>query len=97
MKYNFIFQIEQKGIGFINYKTKNETEKEKKEEEQSNENKDKTKIILIIVFSVLFVGIIIGIFVGKKLWDKNKKKKRANELVDDNYEYESKKEAINEN
>ena len=99
VKYNFIFQIEQKGIGFINYKTKNETEKEKekKEEEQSNENKDKTKIILIIVFSVLFVGIIIGIFVGKKLWDKNKKKKRANELVDDDYEYESKKEAINEN
>ena len=34
VKYNFIFQIEQKGIGFINYKTKNETEKEKEKKEE---------------------------------------------------------------
>ena len=50
-----------------------------------------------VITAVLFVGIIIGIFVGKKLWDKKKKKKRANELVDDDYEYDTKKEAINEN
>ena len=41
------------------------------------------------------MGIIIGIFVGKKLWD-NKRKKRANELIDDDYEYKSgKDDAIN--
>ena len=56
--------------------------------------KKKIEIIWIIVLSVLLAGIIIGILVGKKLWD-NKRKKRANELVDEDYEYESKKEPIN--
>ena len=37
---------------------------------------------------------MIGIFVGKKIWD-NKRKKRANELTDDDYEYDAKKETIN--
>ena len=98
-KYNFIFRIDEKGIGFINY-AKNESEQQSDKggkPETPEKKKTKTEIILIIVFSVLFVGIIIGIFVGKKLWDNKRKKKRANELVDDDYEYNSKKEAINEN
>ena len=45
-------------------------------------------LIWIIILSVLVVGIIIGIVVGKKIWD-NKRKKRANELVDDDYEYKT--------
>ena len=91
-KYNFIFQIDQKNIGFINF----DKEDKKSEEEKKRKiiaNKKKFEIIWIIVLSVLLVGIIIGIFVGKKLWD-NKRKKRANELVDDDYEYKSKKDAI---
>ena len=48
----------------------------------------KMDIIWIIILSVLVVGIIIGIVVGKKIWD-NKRKKRANELVDDDYEYKT--------
>ena len=36
--------------------------------------------------SIIF-GIIIGILIGKKIWDRNRKK-RANELIDeDEYEY----------
>ena len=104
MKYSFIFKIDEKGIGFMHYKSEDETDKEKEKGEEpgekeieDKEKKKRTQIILIVVLSVLFVGIIIGILVGKKVWDNKKKKKRANELDDDDYEYNSKKEAINEN
>ena len=93
IKYNFIFQIDQKHIGFINY-SKNEGKNDKEKRKEIIEHKKKIEIIWIIVLSVLLAGIIIGILVGKKLWD-NKRKKRANELVDEDYEYESKKEPIN--
>ena len=96
-KYNFIFRIDEKGIGFINYAKNETTPSDKGKPETPGKKATKTEIILIIVFSVLLVGIIIGILVGKKLWDNKRKKKRANELVDDDYEYDSKKEAINEN
>ena len=91
-KYNFIFRIDQKSIGFIQQINKEEkSDKEKKQE--IIDNKNKFQIIWIIILSVLLVGIILGILVGKKIWD-NKRKKRANELVDEDYEYESKKEEI---
>ena len=91
-KYNFIFRIDQKSIGFIPQINKEEkSDKEKKQE--IIDNKNKFQIIWIIILSVLLVGIILGILVGKKIWD-NKRKKRANELVDEDYEYESKKEEI---
>ena len=91
-KYNFIFRIDQKSIGFIPQINKEEkSDKEKKQE--IIDNKNKFQIIWIIILSVLLVGIILGILVGKKIWD-NKRKKRANELVDEDYEYESKKEEV---
>ena len=91
-KYNFIFRIDQKSIGFIPQINKEEkSDKEKKQE--IIDNKNKFQIIWIIILSVLLVGIILGILVGKIIWD-NKRKKRANELVDEDYEYESKKEEI---
>ena len=91
-KYNFIFRIDQKSIGFIQQINKEEkSDKEKKQE--IIDNKNKFQIIWIIILSVLLVGIILGILIGKKIWD-NKRKKRANELVDEDYEYESKKEEI---
>ena len=91
-KYNFIFRIDQKSIGFIpQINKKKKSDKEKKQE--IIDNKNKFQIIWIIILSALLVGIILGILVGKKIWD-NKRKKRANELVDEDYEYESKKEEI---
>ena len=94
-KYQFIFRGDQKNIGFMNQNkgsrddgnngnSDNNNNDNKKEE---NKNVDIKKIIIIIVLVVLLIGIVIGIFVGKKIWDKNRKK-RANELIDD-YDYES--------
>ena len=91
MKYNFIFQLDPRNIGFMNYAKKEEKKEEQKEKERRQEiieQKKKMDIIWIIILSVLLVGIIIGVFVGKKIWDKNRKK-RANELLDDDYEYKS--------
>ena len=102
MKYNFIFQLDSKEVGFMNYEKneeKKEEENEKERRQEVIEKKKKFEIIWIIVLSFLLVGIIIGIIIGKKIWDKNRKK-RANELLDDNYEYkttddgENKDEAI---
>jgi hypothetical protein len=87
-KYNFIYQIDQKNIGFINYNKKEEGNNNKDKREEIIESKKKMDVIWIIILSVLVVGIIIGIVVGKKIWD-NKRKKRANELVDDDYEYKT--------
>ena len=91
-KYNFIFRIDQKSIGFIP-QINNEEKSDKERKQEIIDNKNKFQIIWIIILSVLLVGIILGILVGKKIWD-NKRKKRANELVDEDYEYESKKEEI---
>ena len=92
IKYDFIFRVDEKDIGFINYAIKeNPNDGGKKPENTDNK---KRNIIWIVVLSVLLAGIIIGIFVGKKIWD-NKRKKRANELTDDDYEYDAKKETIN--
>ena len=56
---------------------------------------DAKQIIWMIVLGVLFVGIVIGVFIGKKLWDKNRKK-RANELSDE-YEYKEKNDKEEDN
>ena len=92
-KYSFVFGIDQKNIGFMNLDKKEEKSEEEKKQEII-ETKRKVEIIWIIILSVLFVGIIIGILVGKKIYE-NKRKKRANELVDEDYEYESKNDGIN--
>ena len=56
--------------------------------DNGNENKnnfDKIYIyIIIVIVALIFTGI--GIFIGKKLFFQ--KKRKANELVDDNYKYE---------
>ena len=97
MKYNFIFQLDPRNIGFMNFAKKEEKKEEQKEKERRQEiieQKKKMDIIWIIILSVLLAGIIIGVFVGKKIWDKNRKK-RANELLDDDYEYKSTDNGVN--
>ena len=83
-KYQFLFRFDQKNIGFLNNNKKQDYDKPKK----NNVKIDKKQLIWIFILFVLLVGIIIGVFVGKKIWDKQRKK-RANELTDDEYEYNS--------
>ena len=57
--------------------------------EKENGEKNNLYIYLIIGSIILIIiALIGGIYIGKKLWDKSKKK-RANELVDDDFEYKA--------
>ena len=92
-KFQFLFRYEARRIGFLNNNIDNEDSEKDDDKNKGNNGGDsqvlkKEEIISIVVIFVLLTGIIIGVFVGKKIWDKNKKK-RANELNDDEYEYNS--------
>ena len=88
-KYPIIFSPSNRIVGF--YINPNgiiiiDENKEKKENKKPDNNSKKKAYIyiLIIVVALIFTGI--GIFIGRNYLIKNKRK--ANELVDDNYRYE---------
>ena len=86
LKYKFIFNPEIKQIGFYpKFKTKKGFE--------INWNIT-IKVILIILLCIIFA--ILGIIIGKKLYG-IKRKKRANEMNDDDYEYFTENKKNNEN
>ena len=98
-KYNFTINIDAKILGFYNPNLPiDENEKLKNDNNiKYNNDIDRSnnflKKFIIIIFSIIFiVGLLIFTFVlGMKM--KEQRKKRANELKDDNYEYlEDKKE-----
>ena len=94
-KYQFIFKKDQKNVGFLNFQNGSgsggSSSRDKKDEQKKFDMK---QLIWVVILLVLFVGIIIGIIVGKKIWDKNRKK-RANELTDDDeYIYEPAKNEL---
>ena len=80
-KYHFIFDYDKKQISFPNTFNINDSTKEEHENKSFN-NYSK----IIIIFVLIILGIIFGILIGKYLWD-NKRKKRANELIDGDFEY----------
>ena len=75
LKYQFIFNPDIKNVFF--YKS------QKKEEEKVENNYLYLKIIGIIVLCVIFG--VLGVILGKKLY--GMRKKRANELKDEDFEY----------
>ena len=85
-KYLLTFNYDTKMIGFYdkNIKVKVESKEEETITKYYYEHDSKVIIIFIIAFIIF---LIIGFFLGKKLYD-TKRKKKANELIDD-YEYES--------
>jgi hypothetical protein len=103
-KYNFVFNTDTREIGF--YKKVNNVIHNDNTDNNNNsdgnslingENKVKMLTIIIIVSScLLIIGIVIGLVIGIKFL-KNKRKKRADELIDDEYEYTSKTEDNNIN
>ena len=84
-KYHFVFHTDSRQISFY---------KKAKINEEENiipfiDNKNNGKIwtfIILISFVFIFIGIIIGIVIGIKFL-KNKQKRRAQELIDEDYDY----------
>jgi hypothetical protein len=104
-KYNFVFNTDTREIGFykkVNNVIHNSDDSDDNSDNNENglingDNKVKILSIIIIVCScLLIIGITIGIVIGVKFL-KNKRKKRADELIDDEYEYTSKTEDNNIN
>jgi len=88
IKYQFVFNFDYKTIGFYKFKNMDyENEKNKNEtNNNNNENKGINKILLIILEILIILLLIIGsFFIGKFL--SKQRKKRANELKDEDFEY----------
>ena len=81
-KYTFTFNQYNNHIGYYNKDIKIEGEDD---EEKISFWENKYLWIIVSVLIVIFAGL--GIFIGKKVRDNNRKK-RLNEVDDDNYEYE---------
>ena len=95
-KYQFIFRYDQKNIGFLKYNEQiNENKDTKEKRKEIIDNKKQMEILVIIILSIVVIGIIFGIVFIKFKCDK-KRKKRANELDDETYDYDEKAYSIND-
>ena len=110
-KYQFTINLDENWVGFYNpnkeiiipdipeegNSTDTNTSDSTKKKDNENTGMSKTKKILLIVgLVVLFIGLSVGMFfLGRKL--KNDRKKRANELSDDNFDYTERINSINPN
>ena len=83
-KYPFIFDYDKKTINFPNiyHIKKSINDKSTKE----NENSFMVYLKIIMIIFLIIIGIIVGVLIGKYFWHNNRKK-RANELDDDDFEY----------
>ena len=93
-KYPFLFDQDKKCVSFVNIYNNTSINNLKENNKDNNSSKLKSFWSFIKNISIIF-GIIIGILIGKKIWDRNRKK-RANELIDD-YQYETYEKSENEN
>ena len=92
LKYHFVFNTDTRQIGF--YKKVNFTNDDNPTNNELNGGKSNKKIwtfIIITAFIFIIIGIIIGIVIGIKFLAKRRKKK-AKELVDEDYDYIPKNE-----
>ena len=86
-KYQIFFDYDNKQIGLY---TKNEASEENKDNEKSN-----LIIVLIIVIIIFIVIVIVSMFVIIKFKVCKKRKHRADELKDDDYDYSIQNESQN--
>ena len=92
-RYQLVFNYDSKTIGFYNDKIDEYERKSNSNSNSTEGNTDKNtkdnsnrRLIIEITIIVILVGLIfVSYFVGKKI--NEKRKKRANELSNDNYEY----------
>ena len=93
----FIFNYADKTIGIYDQNIKIDDNEEKKQNDKDNNNNEKKEKKHFIGVWRIIIEIIIGIllvvgayFIGKKI--NEQRKKRANELKDDNYDYSANEE-----
>ena len=80
-KYLFTFNYDSKAIGFYNDKIS-----ENPNDDTNSNSKFNVRIFIEILIVVILIGLIfIAFYIGKQI--EKQRKKRANELKDDNYEY----------
>ena len=95
-KYQFILNFDYKSIGF--YKFKNLDDEPINQNNKNNKNEKNTKLnrsyIYLIQILVVLILISSSVYIGMLL--KKQRKKRANELKDDDYEYFSDKDKNNQ-
>ena len=84
-KYQFIFNLDTKEIGFYN-PILNKEEDHYEEDYKTKGTSSNTILIIILIISLCIISIGLGLFIRDKFYPKLSKKKRANEL-DDDYEY----------
>ena len=84
-KYLITFNYDTKMIGFYNKRIEIVEENSHKNNERYYYEHDIKAIIVIIIAFIVF--LFVGFLLGKKIYDRTRKKK-ANELIDD-YEYSS--------
>ena len=88
LKYNFIFNPELKKVGFYQkfkeLNPDNNTDNSTNNGDKNSNTKTLLQILIIIPCSILL--IVLGILIGKKIYG-IKKKRKAYEMNDDDYEY----------
>jgi hypothetical protein len=93
-KYQFIINYDEK---YIKFYTKLDEKNIKKEEEKTNNGVSYSVYIISIIIAVIIVIIICFLIYKFYLYDKYFRKKRANELDDNDYEYVSRNDKENLN
>lgn len=88
-KYKIIFNSESKSMSF--YKNNNKKNVKEKNNVKVKKNKSVINVITYFIIGFLFLGL--GFFLGRKYFFIDKKR-LANELEDDNYEYKSRNDDI---
>ena len=97
LKYTFIFNPETKKIGFYTkYYNKKEEDKNNSSDTNNNSFFDNIFIKIIVVIILCIILVVLGVVIGKFIFG-IKRKKRANELVDDDYDYRLDDENNNKN
>ena len=87
-KYFFTFNQESKKIGFYDNNINHGRTEEPNNINHSNNGKIKTgTVILIIGIALLIIEIVVAIIWFKTKGCDKSRRKRANELSDDNYDY----------
>ena len=89
--FQFTFDQDEKTVGFYNTYLEKIPNKDYMNSLNKKSSKLATKYIVLIIFLIIFVCILIGLayIFGKKL--NENRKKRANELNDDDFDYSSNK------